>query len=381
MSTSFQIHKRIPDSKIYVTQGTLVDAAGVKRPQNKRPRAIVSGHHFNRRIEIIVPAQAVQATQAVVDRVFADACFYHGTLPLSFFLEGEFFNTHVKTGSCLVLSLSKIDQDDVFCIYNGILRLSLTRETYEKAGIVGRVSKFNKLRYIIELDLRDAGMFAGHKLFDRLLTAARESPLARPVACVANVGGASECMAAATRHELRSQTATFGPVAVPPFPRPAAEFAHTAAVTPPTYQELSPAELAQYYKSAHAEELLHLLEWTALVAVESPLVVADAAPSVTATYAVFESGRPAETVARIVVDGLVTSAQALAVFDALSLASAADSWTALTVYGFDDAPVSWHAAEHSFLLSGDNNYTVVVPPSADRAYIAFELVCNQDTHS
>ena len=37
-----------------------------------------------------------------------------------------------------------------------------------------------------------------------------------------------------------------------------------------------------------------------------------------------------------------------------------DSWAAVCVWGFDDSPVSWKTNEHSYHVSGDNNYTVFV---------------------
>ena len=35
-------------------------------------------------------------------------------------------------------------------------------------------------------------------------------------------------------------------------------------------------------------------------------------------------------------------------------------WAALSVWGFEDAPVSWRTNEHGWHFSGDNNYTVVL---------------------
>ena len=35
-------------------------------------------------------------------------------------------------------------------------------------------------------------------------------------------------------------------------------------------------------------------------------------------------------------------------------------WAALTVWGFEDAPVSWKSNEHGWLCSGDNGYTLVL---------------------
>ncbi len=42
-------------------------------------------------------------------------------------------------------------------------------------------------------------------------------------------------------------------------------------------------------------------------------------------------------------------------------------WAAVTVWGFRDAALTFNAAEHGHLVSGDNQYTIVVFPG-DRAW-------------
>ena len=36
------------------------------------------------------------------------------------------------------------------------------------------------------------------------------------------------------------------------------------------------------------------------------------------------------------------------------------SWAAVSVWGFEDAPVSWKNNEHGWLCSGDNHYSLVL---------------------
>jgi ribonuclease P/MRP protein subunit RPP40 len=54
-------------------------------------------------------------------------------------------------------------------------------------------------------------------------------------------------------------------------------------------------------------------------------------------------------------------------------------WVAVTVWGFQDTPVSWAEHEHGFLNSGDNGYTVVV--FGDGRYWLFAAVATWDTFS
>ena len=35
-------------------------------------------------------------------------------------------------------------------------------------------------------------------------------------------------------------------------------------------------------------------------------------------------------------------------------------WIAVTVWGFEDSPISWRTNEHGWFLSGDNHYTLLL---------------------
>jgi len=81
-------------------------------------------------------------------------------MPLSTILEPSFFNTFIKSGSCapsppreadkcsrstgniLLLSYGHLDVENSFCLFDGVLRMSLDTETYERSGLQGKPSKF-----------------------------------------------------------------------------------------------------------------------------------------------------------------------------------------------------------------------------------------------
>lgn len=44
-----------------------------------------------------------------------------------------------------MLSQGRIDVDDVYSLNDGVLRLSLRKETYEKAGLVGKPARFGNI--------------------------------------------------------------------------------------------------------------------------------------------------------------------------------------------------------------------------------------------
>lgn len=45
-----------------------------------------------------------------------------------------------------MLSQGRVDIDNVYSLNDGILRLSLRKETYEKAGLVGKPARFGSIR-------------------------------------------------------------------------------------------------------------------------------------------------------------------------------------------------------------------------------------------
>ncbi|BFZ65283.1 hypothetical protein YB2330_006448 [Saitoella coloradoensis] len=85
-------------------------------------------------------------------------------------------------GSLLALSDTQTDSQDVFCIADGVLRMALTKETYEKAGLEGHVSRFEKKRrWNVTVDLKALSMMAGKKGFERLQWSFTETLLSAPI--------------------------------------------------------------------------------------------------------------------------------------------------------------------------------------------------------
>ena len=51
-------------------------------------------------------------------------------------------------------------------------------------------------------------------------------------------------------------------------------------------------------------------------------------------------------------------------------------WAAVSVWGFDDAPVSWKEFEHFFGMSGENDFLFLVLPNND--YVLYQIVNKED---
>lgn len=93
-------------------------------------------------------------------------------------LEGDFFTEYVKIGDIMMLSRGRHDVDNVFALKDGQLTMFLDKETYERAGLVGKPygakgTRGLKPRWVVEFDLRSPSMFRGKKGFDRLVYACK----------------------------------------------------------------------------------------------------------------------------------------------------------------------------------------------------------------
>eukprot|EP00041_Stephanoeca_diplocostata_P027710 m.768694 g.768694 ORF g.768694 m.768694 type:complete len:210 (+) comp23231_c0_seq1:981-1610(+) len=57
----------------------------------------------------------------------------------------------------------------------------------------------------------------------------------------------------------------------------------------------------------------------------------------------------------------------------------ADAWIAVSVWGFDDTPVSWGVREHGYCVGGENNYTMLLLPNSN--YVRFAAVDPHDMYT
>ncbi|OCT52000.1 ribonuclease P [Cladophialophora carrionii] len=96
-------------------------------------------------------------------------------------LKGEFFTEYIKKGNVLIISEGEPGVDDSFSLKEGMLRMELSKASYESAGLQGvPVStsggrKHVKSRYLVEMNLRLPSMLRGKPGFDRLVWAAQHT--------------------------------------------------------------------------------------------------------------------------------------------------------------------------------------------------------------
>src|SRR5450756_2066140 len=83
--------------------------------------------------------------QAALEKAICAAgpgpCLAH--VPATLFLEPSFVAQYILTGSLYALSLTRLDSDDTLCIDGqGMLILSVCKDTYQQLGLVGRPCRF-----------------------------------------------------------------------------------------------------------------------------------------------------------------------------------------------------------------------------------------------
>ncbi|KAK9475708.1 ribonuclease P 40kDa subunit-domain-containing protein [Lipomyces japonicus] len=388
MSTSFTLSKKESQSKVYVTECPLASDV------SKRPHSIITNHHFNYGVDIFVSTLLYENTLSSLSLFNGQSAknwqYYHATVPLGAFFKDEFLNNYIKKRNCLVLSLGDIDSEDVYCIYQGKLRLSLSKESYERVGLQGKQSQFSKSRYNVQLDLRQPNFLPGNKTFDRFLKATQLSPLQNPVQFLIYIFSSS-----ASQDPLPPIPQFFNSTAypqkfkvyniqdqvqVPPlFPRTS-----SVRLQSTSYSTVSAKDKDAYQKEVHSEGLSHILEWVALLNLESNIVMSKNLNNNNSlsTYSVFsDDDQTSVKLTRISFEGFLTSDNIYEIFKTLVSVIPQDEFIIISVHGFEDAPVSWGSAEHGFLVGGENDYTIIITNSAkSKNILSFEVVGSNDTH-
>jgi len=102
--------------------------------------------------------------------------YFRVSMPLIDVVSGDFFSQYIKSGHVLMVSSGRPRVDNRFSLIDGVLKLDLDKETYERCGLSGKPSRsdgrFHVVsRYAVELDLRLPSMVRGKKGFDRVVRA------------------------------------------------------------------------------------------------------------------------------------------------------------------------------------------------------------------
>jgi hypothetical protein len=261
--------------------------------------------------------------------------------------------------ACGVSVGSRVDGECVAAVLpTGALVLSLNRATYHALGLQGRKSALDSgHRFVVTIGLADEGFTPGGKMYERVrwcLTdrLGLEFDFFFVWTPAGGVGGV-ECpslasLRGAVAHRLSEHSRVDRSVAVPLLEQATADV------------------------SLGDEERVELCEW--LGAVACGITPDGSAESYHSTMGCPEPCRVSASVLSRMWRGMIAPSRVAAVLAAADAAvtSGAVPWVALTVWGFQDAPVSWAQSEHGFAEGGENHYTYVVGPGG--RYLRFTSV-------
>lgn len=112
----------------------------------------ISRHSLNRSISITYPSSNSNgiALPEAEDYLIA-------TLTLSQILQPVLLDL-ISSEKIILFSLNNVDTENAFCLIDGQLTLSLTKESYQRAGLEGKISKLTSGKWNVVFDLTQAGL-------------------------------------------------------------------------------------------------------------------------------------------------------------------------------------------------------------------------------
>ncbi|KAE8452386.1 hypothetical protein EG329_001086 [Mollisiaceae sp. DMI_Dod_QoI] len=245
------------EAKCYVTHGVFGHVDAKQPPVKRKPFSSILKHEFIQKIELMLPQELYEIIKKNVLIGLPSPSYSRVILPLKALLEGEFFNEYIKKG--------KIGVDNVYSLREGILKLYLDKENYERAGLVGQPEgvkgrRGTKPRWVVDINLRLPSMLHGKKGFDRIVYAFK-NVLTSPVTWLFL--------------NLESQVLTPEPLD--------AHFPVKKSASAQTFQDIQvklprlepPIEADASFGADFEDYAVELHEWLSLLLLDSPRILAD----------------------------------------------------------------------------------------------------------
>lgn len=344
--------------------------ANAVTPEHARAAALA--HPFNYAIDLVLPGSAPHvhtAIRAAAQRASPSIARVSAAL----FLEPSFVANYIRTGSLYALSTAALDSDDALCLDgNGMLILSLTKDTYQTLGLVGRPSRFSygasgrcgdrksgaMARYIVELPLLAPSFVPGKRGYERALhclrawDARREQHTSAPSWTVLLAWTPPENMSGQTRPS-------------------------NVQVPPPCTQRAVPIDVhAQHVPDAWVPDwhtgatddasLLAMLEWGGLAALASPRIRTFSEQITPVASYALPAPCSAGEYTHISLRGFIAPQVACEALAAARMWSDKhERWSFVSTTGFADAPIAWQSAHPGVSLPLGSGKSIV--PGDDTA--------------
>lgn len=341
------------ESKCYVTHGQLGHVDPKQPPLKRKPFAAILNHDFLHRAELILPEELYNIIKADFFNALTEAAYSKVTLPLRAFLEGDFFTEYIKKGNILMLSEGRRGVDKLYSLRNGILTLHLDRESYERAGLVGKPDgakgkRGTRPRWVVEINLRQPSMLHGKKGFDKIVYAFK-NVLTEPVTWLF-------CDLVATSLSPDPLDAHF-PLrqSISPAITP-----HIKVNVPPLKP---PVDANSGYGKDFEDFIVETHEWLSLISLDSPRINADdKIDSFLSRYVSPAETTTSSNLVRIKWSGFLSPSWAHNMFMQVLLAVPPEAWFVCSMGGFGEA---WPG--------GSKDCTILRVPDSPKEYILWEV--------
>ncbi|XP_017876454.2 ribonuclease P protein subunit p40-like [Ceratina calcarata] len=336
----------------------------IEKRNHKKPDIpdVVRSHYFNHSISLVLP-DTLRIPDGLQSCMFNDTDYYRIKGVNAFELTNkEFIEAFVKKGELTLLTVdNRIDLDNSVAVTpSGHLILSLLTEDFQKLGIEGKASFFDRKvhsRYVVTIDLKADNFTPGKKKYEHVRTSLKE--------------------------------------------RFNKKFDVIVSWDPPD-ENICPSSVAAWFHKRNYSVLLchqtfsQRIEYSVKIPILSNEVDHDKFFEWLGVFSTFgnlkndkendyvstyQCPSPSLDVGQTMYlqwTGFFTRKQIATLYRVIREYVSMQKtlpWVALNVQGFLDSPVSWDLKEHTFYTDGDNSYTIAFRPAA-HTIIQRSLVSN-----
>ncbi|CVL01470.1 uncharacterized protein FMAN_07762 [Fusarium mangiferae] len=157
--------------KCFVSYGTMGYLDTKQTPRKGKPWTAVMSLDFIHKVDLILPSEAYDAACQQLSNARHAPRYSKVVMSLGDILQGDFFTEYIKKGDIMMLSEGQTTVGMLLTLREGVLTMFVDKETYERAGLVGKPygakgGRGSKPRW-------DPSMLRGHKGYDRLVYACK----------------------------------------------------------------------------------------------------------------------------------------------------------------------------------------------------------------
>ncbi|KAI1819894.1 ribonuclease P 40kDa subunit [Xylaria intraflava] len=342
--------------KCFVTYGAMSYPNANQLPTKVKPWSTLLSQDYVHKVDLLLPEELLQVVkEGILNDTARVPSYRRVVMTLGQVLEGDFFTQYIKIGNVIMLSEGKVETDNVFSIKDGKLTMFLDKESYERAGLVGKPygakgARGLQPRWIVEYDLRSPSALHGKKGFDRLVYGCKNA--------------------------LNSPTTwLFCNLSETPTPEPVARYypiAYTSnpAIVPNMAVRVPQLKVPSVILGDRSRDELdeyatEVYEWLSLVRLESPRISpSDNIDPYLATYAL--PGNPAEVdegrLCKISWQGFIPPSWTASILADLIKILPPQAW-----FSFSTTPFTRSTMNHSA------DCTIIRPPSSPGEYVLWEI--------